>query len=146
MEIKYFHVTEEDAPAIAEMEEKYFGQPWKAENIIKYLDAGSMIFICAKAGEKLIAYSAVLVTLDEADLVSIAVEKDYRNMGIARELLDISYGLAAEQGVEKLHLEVRESNGPAISLYESEGFLQDGRRKGFYSNPREDALLYIKIL
>lgn len=82
--------------------------------------------------------------LNESDLVSIAVRKGYRNMGIARELLDIAYDLAKKRGVELIHLEVRESNEAAIALYESEGFVQDGIRKGYYDKPREDAILYTK--
>ncbi len=148
MEISYFEICEEDIPVISAMEEKYFSQPWKEESILHYMESGNMIFIVAKETEtgKTAAYSAVLCIADEGDLVSIAVDEDHRSMGIARELLDITYEMAAERGVAKIHLEVRESNEPAINLYESEGFIQDGRRKKFYRSPEEDALLYTKEL
>ena len=67
-------------------------------------------------------------------------------MGIAKDLLDIAYEQAAARGVSSIHLEVRESNEVAICLYEKEGFAKIGRRKGFYSKPAEDAILYLKEL
>ena len=74
------------------------------------------------------------------------MEDGYRKMGIASELLDILYDEALERGVTSINLEVRQSNIPAISLYEQEGFEAVGKRPGFYRNPSEDAVLYIKQL
>ena len=145
MKISYFEMSYDDIETVAAMEKKYFSQPWKAESICHYKDLGNTIFLVAKdESGRVRAYSALMCVLDEADLVSIAVDEDFRAMGIARELLDISYEMAGERGVKKVHLEVRESNAPAISLYESEGFARDGIRKGFYDRPREDAILYTK--
>ena len=61
-----------------------------------------------------------------------------RRKGVGRTLIKELKNLPE---VENLFLEVRESNLPAITLYESEGFLRDGVRKNFYSNPRENAIL-----
>ena len=94
----------------------------------------------------MVGYIAVLCILDEGNLVSIAVHDDYREMGIATELLDIASEMAMDRGVTSIHLEVREQNEKAIRLYEKEGFMQIGRRKGFYRNPKEDAILYRKDL
>ena len=67
-------------------------------------------------------------------------------MGIASELLDIVYDMAHDRGVTSINLEVRTSNEAAIALYEKHGFVQNGRRKDFYRDPKEDALLFIKEL
>ena len=150
-EISYFNLSYDDISAVSEMELRMFAQPWTESSIGHYMDSGNMIFIVAKhlipgKEPKLAGYMALLRTLDEADLVSIAVDEDYRNMGIARELLDIGYDMALEAGVRLIHLEVRKSNEAAICLYESEGFRKDGIRKNFYKAPIEDALLYTKEL
>lgn len=149
MEISYYEMSYDDIPDIAAMEMEYFSQPWSEASIGHYMDQGNTIFIVAKDPAhdmKICGYCAVMCILNESDLVSIAVHEDYRNMGIAREILDIAYDMARAKDVEMLHLEVRESNEAAISLYESEGFVRDGLRKDFYSKPRENALLYTKYL
>lgn len=146
MEIIYYNISDDDIPHIAEMELKYFGQPWSETGIRRYVEEGNMIFIVAKDKDMIAGYCAVLKAYDEGDLVSIAVDEDHRRTGIARELLDIACEMAQEQGIETIHLEVRGSNEAAIGLYESEGFVRSGLRKGFYSNPKEDALLYLKKL
>ena len=151
MEIAYYELTESDIPQIARLETEFFSQPWKEESISHYLENGNLIFIVAKDpkaadGEDVAGYMALLQLVDESDLVSIGVHKDYRRMGIAREMMDIAYEMAQECGIAKIHLEVRESNVSAIALYESEGFERVGVRKGYYDKPKEDALLYTKQL
>ena len=96
--------------------------------------------------KKVVGYAAVFCAADEGNLVSIGVDMEYRGMGIATELLDIAYQMASDRGVASINLEVRESNVAAISLYEQEGFEQVGKRPGFYRNPDEDALIYVKTL
>ena len=146
MEISYYEMSEEDIPEIARLELKYFSQPWPEASIASYMEKGNTLFIVAKDGSRIVGYMALMRILNESDLVSIAVDEEYRQMGIAREILDIGYEMARDNGVEMIHLEVRESNEPAIALYESEGFIRDGLRKGFYEKPREDAILYTKKL
>ena len=146
MEIGYFSLDYNDIAAISEMERKYFGQPWSESSIASYAEKGNTIFVVAKSGAKVVGYLAVLCIVDEGNLVSIAVHEDFREMGIASELLDIAYGMALDRGVTSINLEVRESNEEAIGLYEKEGFSIIGRRKNFYSSPAEDAILYLKNL
>ncbi|MCQ2511985.1 MAG: ribosomal protein S18-alanine N-acetyltransferase [Lachnospiraceae bacterium] len=146
MEVSYFELTYDDIAKVSQMEKKYFGQPWSEASIAHYMETGNNVFVVAKAGKDVIGYAAVMCVLDEGNLVSIAVEADYREMGIASELLDIAYDMSQERGVTSINLEVRESNEAAIRLYEKEGFEKIGLRKNFYSNPKEDAVLYLKQL
>lgn len=145
-DISYYELSYDDIKAVSEMELRMFSQPWSESGIADYMNSGNMIFIVAKDAERLAGYIAILKALDESDLVSIAVDENYRGMGIARELLDIGCGMARDSGIRLIHLEVRESNDAARSLYESEGFIRDGLRKKFYSKPQEDAVLYTKEL
>ena len=76
----------------------------------------------------------------EAELESIAVSREYQRRGVARTLFE---ALAAEldtSGVREVLLEVRESNRPARALYLSLGFIETGRRHGYYADPVEDAI------
>lgn len=139
-------MSEGDIEDVARLERANFSQPWSESGIGHYLDSGSTIFVVAKHESRLVGYAAVLRIIDEGNLISIVVEEEYRNMGIAREILDIVYDIARGYKLTKIHLEVRRTNEAAISLYEKEGFALVGERKGFYDKPKEDALLYTKEL
>jgi len=65
-----------------------------------------------------------------------------RRQGLGRRLLHALLAGARETNSHSVFLEVRESNGAARSLYEKAGFAQTGRRKAYYKDPAEDALLY----
>lgn len=78
----------------------------------------------------------------ECELENIAVSPVVRRRGIGRQLLDVLKLAASETNCESVFLEVRESNKAARAFYESVGFKSDGRRKTYYSNPSEDAILY----
>lgn len=146
MEISYTFMTEEDIPQIAALERQAYSQPWSEQGLKHYLDAGMTMFIVARDEETIAGYAAVLCICDEGNLVSIVVDENYRRMGIASEILDILYEELKKEDVNSINLEVRESNLPAITLYEQEGFEKVGKRKGFYDKPKEDALLYIKAI
>ena len=144
MEIRYYNLEYDDIEQISEMERRFFSAPWSPASIGHYADAGNTIFIVARSEKKVVGYAALFCAADEGNLVSIGVEETHREMGIASELLDILYEQARNRGVFSINLEVRQSNEAAISLYEKEGFKAVGRRPGFYREPKEDALLYIK--
>ena len=77
-------------------------------------------------------------------MMNIAVHPDYRNQGVATGLI---VGLIEElrkRGSHCLTLEVRASNETAIRLYRTLGFQEAGRRRNYYRNPREDALILRK--
>ena len=77
----------------------------------------------------------------EAEILKVAVLPEMRAQGIGRMLADQLIRALRDKGVGVLHLEVRESNRAARILYETCGFRHAGRRPGYYSDPREDAVL-----
>ena len=88
----------------------------------------------------MLGYAGLHVAVDEGYIDNIAVREEYRRQGVGEALL----GAFIRFGTEKLAfltLEVRPSNEPAIRFYMKHGFAQVGRRKNFYSAPKEDALL-----
>lgn len=100
------------------------------------------------ADGKMAGFAITQIVLDEASLFNIAVDPDFQRRGYARQLLEHLINELAARGVLTLWLEVRESNLPAIALYEQLGFNQVSRRPRYYptATGREDALLMALVL
>ena len=134
----------DDATAIAEMEEKIFGDPFSKKDIFSYicLDTG-MCFSALDDGE-VIAYIIGRKIPPEGEIYRIAVREDKRQRGIGYRLL--SYALKTElgSGVETVFLEVRSKNAAARALYTAYGFKEIGIRKNYYQNPPDDAIIMVK--
>lgn len=82
----------------------------------------------------------------EWELENIAVLPQFRRRGVGRELLCALLTAARQQGAERIYLEVRESNDGAIRLYQAAGFQLLSRRRAYYLNPSEDALVMVHTL
>lgn len=134
--------TKGDAAAIADIEKACFSVPWSEEAIKETLCESNSLFYCALHGEKLFGYIGSYSVLDEVYITNIAVLKEYRKNGAARALLKRLSEDSKKSKKAFVTLEVRKSNLPAVSLYESEGFVLSGERKDFYEKPREDGLIY----
>lgn len=134
--------TKGDAAAIADIEKACFSVPWSEEAIKETLCERNSLFYCALRGEKLFGYIGSYSVLDEVYITNIAVLKEYRKNGAARALLKRLSEDSKKSKKAFVTLEVRKSNLPAVSLYESEGFVLSGERKDFYEKPREDGLIY----
>lgn len=136
----------DDAPALARLESRCFDLPWTA---LAFADAfaGNTFHafgIHESSGEEgLAGYIAVYHTPDEVEILNIAVRADRRRRGFGRLLMATALREAKETGILRAVLEVRISNAPAISLYESFGFQKAGKRRGYYQDTGEDALIYV---
>ena len=103
-------------------------------------------YLVAKNGDKkIIGYIGISYILEDADIISIVVHKDYTNHGVACLLLQEIFKFAEENNIKRIMLEVRNSNIPAQKLYEKHGFKQISIRKNYYDGT-EDALIYEKEL
>lgn len=131
----------DDAPAIGEIEELSFSDPWDRKDIFSYIcsDTG-MCFVAAEDG-KPIAYLIGRLIAPEGEIYRIATHPSRRRRGIAYRLLSYSTKTERGRGLENLFLEVRSRNLSAISLYTSFGFERIGTRKNYYRNPDDDAVL-----
>ena len=96
--------------------------------------------------DELASYCTVVTVLDEAQIINVATDISLRGRGYAKAVLEAVFEECKKRGISFISLEVRESNLPAISLYQSLGFTTEGKRKDFYKNPRENALVMIKNL
>ncbi len=100
-------------------------------------------YYAALDGDALVGFGGYCAAADQADILDVAVDPAFRRRGIARALMETVLDEAGKAGVETVFLEVRASNAPAIALYTSLGFTPCGKRKNYYTAPREDALLML---
>ncbi len=133
----------EHIEGIAEIEKECFSSPWTYEGIEEELGNPNAHFLTALCG-KPVGYIGAHEIAGEAYIANIAVLPQYRRMGIGAMLLEKAVRGAQSRGCEFITLEVRRSNLGAIALYEKAGFEIAGERRGFYSDPPEDALIYTK--
>lgn len=126
---------------IARIERECFSMPWSESALEEELYNPQASFIVAqRADGAVLGYAGLHVAADEGYIDNIAVREDYRRQGIADDLLDVFVRFGAAN-LAFLTLEVRPSNQAAIDLYFKHGFAQVGRRKDYYENPREDAII-----
>lgn len=134
-------MREEDIIQVAELEKMIFTDAWSENAIAETLAQEKTLLLTAFDDKKLIGYLILYYVLEEGEIARIAVAPEYRRQGVgARMLLELE-NLCEDNGISKLLLEVRESNTSAYSFYEDYGFIQDGVRKNFYTNPVEDGIL-----
>jgi ribosomal-protein-alanine N-acetyltransferase len=88
------------------------------------------------------AFLVARFSASECELENLVVAAAHRRRGFASQLLQSLIAAANERDVERILLEVRESNMAARALYEKLGFQVNGRRKVYYSHPQEDALMF----
>ena len=132
--------------ALVELERQCFSVPWTRAQIAAELPDGHHEFLAAEADGKLLGYVGMMYVLDEGYISNVAVAPDCRRQGIASALIAALLRRAKELQLSFVTLEVRESNAPAIALYERFGFAPVGRRKGYYDAPNEDAILMTTYL
>lgn len=92
------------------------------------------------------AVAAVLRAERSSELETIVIHPLARHRGLGSQILESLVRLVAEQGANVMHLEVRASNNAAIALYQARSFQQNGRRRGYYQSPSEDALLFERTI
>lgn len=131
----------DDLEQVMEIERELFHVPWTREGFFTFLTREDAMFLVVEEKGQILGYCGLLMVLDEGDITNVAVRRDRQKEGIGNFLMESLVRLAAERGVTTIHLEVRVGNDRAIRLYERNGFTRDGIRKGYYSDPTEDALL-----
>ena len=150
--MKFFieRVSHETNPAVfsslSVLDKKCIGADgWSAESFKSEVEKENGVVICCYADCCVVGLICGYFAGDEADITSVAVDEDYRHNGIALQLLQ-EFEKNLPEYISEIFLEVRESNIPAISLYEKCGFEKLSVRKNFYENPSENAVVMVKKL
>lgn len=128
---------------VYELEKLTFSDAWSPSSLLSSFESPHSLFFAATDDQSgaLLGYSIVYCLSGEAEILNIAVDVYQRERGIGSALMQAMIDGAAARGCEIFLLEVRESNTPAIALYEKFGFQTIGRRKNYYVKPTEDALI-----
>lgn len=129
---------------LCEIESASFSNAWTKENFAGELNNPTSVFFVALNGGEVAGCVAMNNALGEGFISKLMVSEKNRRQGIGRLLLEKLCEYAEQNRMFALTLEVRESNTPAISLYEKAGFKNLGKRKNFYRNPKENAVIMTK--
>lgn len=140
-EVSYRPMRATDLGVVAELEKSLYAFPWSLGNFRDSLNAGYDCWVACQDG-RVIGYAILMIALDEAHLLNIAVDSAWQNRGIGRAFLDYILGVARAASVQIVYLEVRPSNLSARHLYRKRGFQQIAIRPAYYPAVagREDAL------
>lgn len=129
-------MTAEDIPTVAQIEKECFSQPWSEQG---FLDGMKDAIFFVAEDPQIAGYIGMYRMPPEGEITNVAVTQKMRGKGYGRELLLTMQRWAAEHEIDRIILEVRSKNEPAIQLYRTYGFEKIGVRKNFYQFPREDA-------
>lgn len=131
----------DDLEEVMAIEKENFAVPWTETGFFSFLIRQDTLFLVAEEEGHIAGYCGVVIVPDEGDITNVAVAKDQQGKGIGRKLVEELVVRAGQAGASKLYLEVRRSNERAIRLYEKAGFVQNGLRRDYYEEPKEDAIL-----
>lgn len=120
-----------------------FRNPWTRDMYLSELEHRevSSFYIARDAVGEAVGFCAVWRVLDELHINNLAVLPEHRRAGVASALLERALADAASRGANRATLEVRQSNTAALKLYERFGFHVTAVRRGYYTQPEEDALV-----
>lgn len=137
-------MKKEHAAVLAELEAVCFSRPWSEKALAEEADSPDTCFLVAEDNGTVFGYCGMHCACGECYMDNVAVFPQYRGRGVATALLNALIEEAKKRGGEFISLEVRPSNENAVRLYKKLGFCEVGRRKGFYADPAEDALILTK--
>lgn len=150
MSIIFKKMDKTHVKSVAQIEKECFNRPWSENAFCEELNNPLSLTIVAvnskdtSNNENVLGFINVRIINDEVYINNIAVTKNFRRNGIGKNLLSALEKESRKKGASFITLEVRESNAQAISLYSSFGFKIAGKRKRFYRDPIEDAVLMTK--
>ena len=135
-------MTVDDIPAVVALDQLSFSLPWPERSFLFELtrNEASRCWV-AEADGRIVGMIVNWLLVDEVHVATLAVHPDFRRQGIAKELLMYSLRYMISEGAVSSFLEVRESNMAAREMYRKFGYQDTGRRKAYYKDNNEDAIL-----
>ncbi|MCR5324910.1 MAG: ribosomal protein S18-alanine N-acetyltransferase [Lachnospiraceae bacterium] len=139
--MEYRKMKLSDLFTIGEMERSIFKQPWSVNSCRGAVENPCVYAVVAEDEDGIAGYGFMIGTQDEAEILRIAVLPEKRRNHIGSGLLEDMLDHGDYEGYSDIFLEVRESNTAAQALYEKAGFAMIGKRKDYYNDPKEDAVV-----
>ena len=134
-------INKEDLEAVAELERLCFSVPWSFSVLEQGFSNGLDRYLVVEEDGKVAGYANFKILAGEGDIERVAVHPQMRRRGFGRKLMEKMVEYAKSQGVADMTLDVRVNNEKALNLYKSCGFAEEGRRKDYYREPTEDAII-----
>lgn len=141
MQLEIGLMSRRDLDELMRLEKECFTCPWTRSMYERELEKFDACYLTARAGGYLVGYAGILILLEEAHIMTMAVRGAYRRRGVAIRILLEMASRAEAMGARFITLEVRESNHAAIELYKKFGFQIMGERRNYYMDNFEDALI-----
>jgi ribosomal-protein-alanine N-acetyltransferase len=126
---------------VMEIENLSFSSPWSRNGFVRELENPVAQLWVLMSDRILLGYLCFWAVGDEMQLLNLAVHPRYRGRGHGSYLLTKMIDLACSKGISRIWLEVRVSGSTARRLYEKFGFVESGRRRNYYTDPAEDAIV-----
>ncbi|MFK7902326.1 MAG: ribosomal protein S18-alanine N-acetyltransferase [Nitratireductor sp.] len=136
--LKAEELEEVSLHAIAQIHKAGFSKAWDEREIVSTLNNNGVWCLVAKQKDTIIGFLIYRITLDEAEIITIATSPKHRQQGAGANLLYEMQRHCLIERVKKIFLEVDGANLGAISLYKKSGYVKIGERKGYYSNEEKD--------
>jgi ribosomal-protein-alanine N-acetyltransferase len=134
-------VRRQDASVVTEIAQRSkTAAAWSTEDVQEMLESTGILALLSERSGTITGFLFARQVADEAELLNIAVRKDFRGKGDGSAILSAAFAELREARVRRIFLEVRESNRETITFYRKRGFCESGRRKAYYRDPREDAI------
>ena len=143
--IEYIPMQRRHIDGLVEIEEQCFNSGFARKTFEKELENKIAAYFVAESGEKPVGYVGLWNICGVADIIDVAVHKDFRRQGIGEALIENLMEYCKNEDISEINLEVRIGNVAAQSLYKKMGFSEVGQRPNYYEN-RETAILMKKIL
>lgn len=134
--MKLYHID-----SVLKISEESFPVSWSKESYINEVKNPLAHYLVATLNNQVIGFVGAWIVVGEANITNIAVSKNFRRQGIANLLMDSILKLCKENDATDINLEVRASNIKAQNLYKKFGFIEEGIRKKYYEDNKEDAIL-----
>ena len=141
--LSFRKMVPDDADAVARVEAACFPVPWSRESVWREASNENTSYILAidEGTGEVVGYAGCWILGDEAQITNVAILPDFRGCGAGTQLMAASIAASVKRGATAMTLEVRPSNAPALALYHHFDFEEVGRRKGYYSDNGEDAII-----
>lgn len=134
-------MREEHIADVVEIEAEVFSTSWSEKAFRDTLTMEQALFYVAVAEGEVAGYCGLCLAADEGEITKVAAAPGWRRQKVGQRLLQTTMAEAHRRGAQRIFLEVRSRNVPAIGLYQKEGFCTVGRRKNYYQLPQDDALV-----
>ena len=144
LKVKIMKMEKEHLDSVVEIEELVNpNHHWSKDSFLNEIQNKLANYVCIidTKNDMVLGFAGFWEILEEAHITSISVHPDFRRRGLATELMKYIVNSCYKKMIKYITLEVRASNFSAISLYEKFGFKSVGRRKKYYQDNNEDALI-----